>query len=222
MGRAETLRYENWISRNRFRRTSRRSRRENWLPYRRVDRRWSAKYLVVLACRGSRSEILICNYSRENLLLPGEWRARISQRLQLDPVSRSTRTDNGAISAWIADSFQGCPYERHEDLGWRNLRVPWILPGIVIYKNGCATPSTFTVTSFFLLFFSCFEQIADELGILIWHDMMYACSMYPANEQFLETVSVEIRQQVRRLSHHPSVLIWAGNNENEVALRQNW
>ncbi|EFX88257.1 hypothetical protein DAPPUDRAFT_311672 [Daphnia pulex] len=70
--------------------------------------------------------------------------------------------------------------------------------------------------------FSEFYRIADELGILIWHDMMYACSMYPANEQFLETVSVEIRQQVRRLSHHPSVLIWAGNNENEAALRQNW
>jgi beta-mannosidase len=51
---------------------------------------------------------------------------------------------------------------------------------------------------------------------------MYACSMYPADEQFLETVSIEIRQQVRRLSRHPSVLIWAGNNENEAALRQNW
>lgn len=78
-----------------------------------------------------------------------------------------------------------------------------------------------------LMHFSCDtsiprEQIADELGILIWHDMMYACSMYPADEQFLETVSIEIRQQVRRLSRHPSVLIWAGNNENEAALRQNW
>lgn len=65
-------------------------------------------------------------------------------------------------------------------------------------------------------------QIADELGILIWHDMMYACSMYPADSVFLSTVSKEIRQQVRRLSRHPSVLIWAGNNENEAALRDNW
>ena len=70
--------------------------------------------------------------------------------------------------------------------------------------------------------FDSFYRIADELGILIWHDMMYACSMYPADELFLGTVSIEVRQQIRRLSHHPSILIWAGNNENEAALRQNW
>ncbi len=51
---------------------------------------------------------------------------------------------------------------------------------------------------------------------------MFACSMYPATDDFLTGVAVEIRQQIRRLSRHPSVLIWAGNNENEVALRQSW
>lgn len=31
-----------------------------------------------------------------------------------------------------------------------------------------------------------FYKIADELGILIWQDLMFACSMYPANEEFLK------------------------------------
>jgi len=57
---------------------------------------------------------------------------------------------------------------------------------------------------------------------MIWQDMMFACNMYPANNQFLETVGVEIKQQIRRLQHHPSIILWAGNNENEAALRGNW
>ncbi|XP_068084134.1 beta-mannosidase [Anabrus simplex] len=67
-----------------------------------------------------------------------------------------------------------------------------------------------------------FYQLADEMGILIWQDLMFACSMYPTSPEFLETVQEEIRQQVLRLQHHPSVAIWAGNNENEAALRDNW
>lgn len=67
-----------------------------------------------------------------------------------------------------------------------------------------------------------FYSIADELGILIWQDMMFACSMYPTEERFLESVRTEVEQQVRRLQHHPSVAVWAGNNENEAALRGNW
>ena len=46
--------------------------------------------------------------------------------------------------------------------------------------------------------------------------------MYPADGEFLTSVRSEIRQQVRRLNRHPSIIIWAGNNENEAALRQNW
>nr|XP_053649260.1 beta-mannosidase-like [Cherax quadricarinatus] len=67
-----------------------------------------------------------------------------------------------------------------------------------------------------------FYEIADELGILIWEDFMFACSMYPANQNFLESVRREVTTQVRRLQHHVSILIWASNNENESALRDNW
>lgn len=57
---------------------------------------------------------------------------------------------------------------------------------------------------------------------MIWQDMMFACNMYPADQQFLETVGAEIKHQVRRLQYHPSIIIWAGNNENEAALRGSW
>ncbi|OQR74056.1 beta-mannosidase-like [Tropilaelaps mercedesae] len=63
---------------------------------------------------------------------------------------------------------------------------------------------------------------ADELGILIWQDLMFACALYPTNKEFLDTVSEEVRQNIRRLQHHPSIALWAGNNENEEAIASFW
>lgn len=71
-------------------------------------------------------------------------------------------------------------------------------------------------------YFFLFSQLCDEMGIMIWQDMMFACNMYPISKEFLESVSTEIIQNVRRLQFHPSIVIWAGNNENEAALRGNW
>ena len=35
----------------------------------------------------------------------------------------------------------------------------------------------------------------------------------------LKKVEAEVRHQVRRLQHHPSIALWAANNENAAALR---
>lgn len=67
-----------------------------------------------------------------------------------------------------------------------------------------------------------FYQLADKYGILIWQDMMFACAMYPVFPEFLNSVALEISQNIRRIQSHPSILLWAGNNENEAALVQNW
>lgn len=67
-----------------------------------------------------------------------------------------------------------------------------------------------------------FYDLADQFGILIWHDFMFACSVYPTNPDFLTNVQQEVVYQVNRLRNHPSILLWAGNNENEVALAHSW
>ncbi|XP_075222154.1 beta-mannosidase-like [Lycorma delicatula] len=67
-----------------------------------------------------------------------------------------------------------------------------------------------------------FYKLCDEMGIMLWQDMMFACAMYPISNNFLQSVSKEVVQNVRRLHSHPSIVVWAGNNENEAALRGNW
>merc|ERR1719356_2441694 len=63
-----------------------------------------------------------------------------------------------------------------------------------------------------------FYDMADEEGILIWQEFVFACAMYPTDSHFLALVDTEVRQQVSRLAHHASIAIWGGNNENEAAI----
>ncbi|XP_011706786.1 PREDICTED: beta-mannosidase-like [Wasmannia auropunctata] len=67
-----------------------------------------------------------------------------------------------------------------------------------------------------------FYDLADEYGIMIWQDFMFACAMYPTSDAFLKSVKEEVSQNVIRLKNHPSIVLWAGNNENEAALHGNW
>ena len=58
-----------------------------------------------------------------------------------------------------------------------------------------------------------FFNICDSLGILVWEDFMYAGSMYPFDEAFLENARIEAEEQVKRLASHPSLALWCGGNE---------
>ena len=58
-----------------------------------------------------------------------------------------------------------------------------------------------------------FYEICDSLGLLIWHDMMFACAMYPSTPEFLGEVSAELIHQIKRLQSHPSIAMWCGDNE---------
>ncbi|MEM0309156.1 MAG: glycoside hydrolase family 2 protein [Thermofilaceae archaeon] len=61
-----------------------------------------------------------------------------------------------------------------------------------------------------------FYDLCDELGILLWHDFQFACGHYPEDEKFLALVEKELEATVRRLRNHPSIILWCGNNEDEV------
>lgn len=54
----------------------------------------------------------------------------------------------------------------------------------------------------------------DEMGILVWHDFMYACGYYPDHDpHFVADITAEARKAIRRLRRHASLIGWAGNNE---------
>lgn len=59
-----------------------------------------------------------------------------------------------------------------------------------------------------------FYDICDELGVLIWQDFMFGCGNYPAHPEILESIEKECVCQTKRLRHHPSMTIYAGNNED--------
>jgi len=66
-----------------------------------------------------------------------------------------------------------------------------------------------------------FYKACDENGILVWQDFMFAGSFYPSDEDFLNNVKEEVRDQVNRLQNHPSIALWCGNNEIDEAI-VNW
>lgn len=59
-----------------------------------------------------------------------------------------------------------------------------------------------------------FYALADELGLLVWQDFLFACAAYPEEEPLRGEVVAEARDAVNRLAAHPSLIAWNGGNEN--------
>lgn len=58
-----------------------------------------------------------------------------------------------------------------------------------------------------------FYELCDSLGLLVWQDFMFACAMYPGDDEFLENVRLEAKDNFKRINKHTSIALWCGNNE---------
>ncbi len=63
-----------------------------------------------------------------------------------------------------------------------------------------------------------FYELADEYGVLIWQDFMFSCTLYPANDEFLDNVRNESIHNIKRLRNHACLALWCGNNEVEMGI----
>lgn len=59
-----------------------------------------------------------------------------------------------------------------------------------------------------------FYDTCDELGLLVWQDFLFGCGNYPTFPDLLTSIEREATTNVKRLRHHPSIVIYAGNNED--------
>ena len=58
-----------------------------------------------------------------------------------------------------------------------------------------------------------FFDFCDRHGIMIWQDFAMACSFYPETDEFKRLFEKEVTAVVRKLRSHPSLILWAGDNE---------
>ncbi len=58
-----------------------------------------------------------------------------------------------------------------------------------------------------------FFDLCDEYGLMVWQDFALACAIYPPTAEFISAIEKEATSIVRKLRNHPSILLWAGDNE---------
>jgi beta-mannosidase len=60
-----------------------------------------------------------------------------------------------------------------------------------------------------------FLDACDELGLIVWLDLMYACNVYKMTDSFENNIIAETRDNLLRIRHHACVGLICGNNEME-------
>ncbi len=63
-----------------------------------------------------------------------------------------------------------------------------------------------------------FFDLCDERGIMVWQDFAMACATYSPDPAFAKQIEEEAAAVIRKLRNHPSILLWAGDNEVDEGL----
>lgn len=66
-----------------------------------------------------------------------------------------------------------------------------------------------------------FYDFCDKNGIIVWQDFSMACAVYPQEREFAEMLEKEAVYIVKRLRNHPSIVLWAGDNECDMSYMYN-
>lgn len=64
-----------------------------------------------------------------------------------------------------------------------------------------------------------FFDLCDEMGLVLFFDLMFACACYPADEAFRQNVKEEVRDNLLRIRHHACLGVISGSNELEYNFR---
>ena len=65
-----------------------------------------------------------------------------------------------------------------------------------------------------------FFDFCDRNGIMVWQDFSMACAQYPECETFYDNIKKEVTSVIRKLRNHPSIILWAGDNEVDACFPQ--
>ena len=61
-----------------------------------------------------------------------------------------------------------------------------------------------------------FYDLCDTHGIMIWQDFSLACAIYSQYDHMAKSIEEEAAVIIKRLRNHPSIVLWAGDNEIDV------
>lgn len=64
-----------------------------------------------------------------------------------------------------------------------------------------------------------FFDWCDANGVMVWQDFMTGCSVFPQTDEYAKAFEAEVRSVVKRFRNRASLVLWSGNNENDIAIR---